>query len=228
MLRADIFFLCSEFVEIVPLFHRLFSLLQIVKEGNGVGRLPSGRRKSPFEGESRIEILIEVLRQPVPAELTNHLFRSSPFLGWRVLGSSEAEEVAFCSSGNWTNRRTSLRFLVRFLQTIITLFLLPPFPLKMGSALQAFKNNGAVKVISGVRSRGRGAGNKGNVPLIVFRLFSLSKIFDWYPAHYSPVERKLLRKIDASILTFACISFFVKVRRKRNSLSSRDDESLRS
>ncbi|ORY29542.1 major facilitator superfamily domain-containing protein [Naematelia encephala] len=35
-------------------------------------------------------------------------------------------------------------------------------------------------------------------------------IFDWYPAHYPAAERKLLRKLDVSILVFACLSFFAK------------------
>lgn len=35
-------------------------------------------------------------------------------------------------------------------------------------------------------------------------------VFDWYPAHYSQKETKLLRKLDINILIFACLSFFCK------------------
>ena len=35
-------------------------------------------------------------------------------------------------------------------------------------------------------------------------------VFDWYPAHLPTRERKLLRKLDCSILIFACLQFFVK------------------
>lgn len=30
-------------------------------------------------------------------------------------------------------------------------------------------------------------------------------IFDWYPSHYPAEERKMLRKLDASLLSFVCI-----------------------
>lgn len=30
-------------------------------------------------------------------------------------------------------------------------------------------------------------------------------IFDWYPSHYPPEERKLLRKLDACMLTFCSL-----------------------
>jgi hypothetical protein len=35
---------------------------------------------------------------------------------------------------------------------------------------------------------------------------ALINVFDWYPSHYSPVERKLLRKLDCSLLVFASLS----------------------
>ncbi|WVQ79401.1 hypothetical protein IAT38_001498 [Cryptococcus sp. DSM 104549] len=35
-------------------------------------------------------------------------------------------------------------------------------------------------------------------------------VFDWYPSHLPKAERKLLRKLDCSILIFACLSFFAK------------------
>ena len=35
-------------------------------------------------------------------------------------------------------------------------------------------------------------------------------IFDWYPSHLPKAERRLLRKLDLSILVFACLSFFCK------------------
>ncbi|KAI5844515.1 vitamin H transporter [Morchella snyderi] len=35
-------------------------------------------------------------------------------------------------------------------------------------------------------------------------------IFDWYPSHYPPEERKLLRKLDACMLTFCSLLFFLK------------------
>lgn len=35
-------------------------------------------------------------------------------------------------------------------------------------------------------------------------------VFDWYPSHLPPLERKLLRKLDVCILIFACLSFFAK------------------
>ncbi|KAI1469110.1 MFS general substrate transporter [Daldinia caldariorum] len=42
-------------------------------------------------------------------------------------------------------------------------------------------------------------------------LFGLIKeIFNWYPSDYPIAERKLLFKLDLSILIFACLCFFVK------------------
>ncbi|WAO87202.1 Hypothetical protein NCS54_00450500 [Fusarium falciforme] len=38
----------------------------------------------------------------------------------------------------------------------------------------------------------------------------LKEIFNWYPSEYSSEERKLLFKLDVSILVFACLCFFVK------------------
>ncbi|EGY20575.1 hypothetical protein VD0002_g7407 [Verticillium dahliae] len=35
-------------------------------------------------------------------------------------------------------------------------------------------------------------------------------MFDWYPSHYPKEERKFLRKLDAFLLTFTCIAFFLK------------------
>jgi hypothetical protein len=31
-------------------------------------------------------------------------------------------------------------------------------------------------------------------------------LFDWYPSHYSPLERKMLRKLDSVLLTFGCLA----------------------
>ncbi|KAF4985680.1 hypothetical protein F66182_16904, partial [Fusarium sp. NRRL 66182] len=38
----------------------------------------------------------------------------------------------------------------------------------------------------------------------------IKEIFNWYPAEYPSHERKLLFKLDVSILVFACLCFFVK------------------
>ncbi|PYH94024.1 MFS general substrate transporter [Aspergillus ellipticus CBS 707.79] len=38
----------------------------------------------------------------------------------------------------------------------------------------------------------------------------LKEVFNWYPSHYPAGERKLLFKLDLSILVFACLCFFVK------------------
>lgn len=38
----------------------------------------------------------------------------------------------------------------------------------------------------------------------------LVDVFDWYPSHYPAPERRLLRKLDYTILVFACLSFFCK------------------
>ncbi|KAI5478862.1 MFS general substrate transporter [Pseudohyphozyma bogoriensis] len=38
----------------------------------------------------------------------------------------------------------------------------------------------------------------------------LYNVFDWYPAHLSATDRRLLRKLDLSILVFASLSFFCK------------------
>ncbi|KAH8656001.1 vitamin H transporter [Tricladium varicosporioides] len=35
-------------------------------------------------------------------------------------------------------------------------------------------------------------------------------IFDWYPSHYSPLEKKMLRKLDMFLLTFCSFAFFLK------------------
>lgn len=35
-------------------------------------------------------------------------------------------------------------------------------------------------------------------------------IFDWYPSHYSPQEKKLLRKLDGILLTMCCLCFYIK------------------
>lgn len=35
-------------------------------------------------------------------------------------------------------------------------------------------------------------------------------IFEWYPSHYPEDERKFLRKLDAYLLTFTSIAFFLK------------------
>ncbi|KAJ5717838.1 MFS general substrate transporter [Penicillium malachiteum] len=38
----------------------------------------------------------------------------------------------------------------------------------------------------------------------------LKEVFNWYPSSYPVEERKLLFKLDVSILVFACLCFFVK------------------
>ena len=38
----------------------------------------------------------------------------------------------------------------------------------------------------------------------------IKEIFNWYPSEYPAEERKLLFKLDVSILVFACLCFFVK------------------
>ncbi|WOO83011.1 Pantothenate transporter liz1 [Vanrija pseudolonga] len=38
----------------------------------------------------------------------------------------------------------------------------------------------------------------------------LVDVFDWYPSHLPKPERKLLRKLDLTILIYACLSFFCK------------------
>ncbi|GAD94613.1 hypothetical protein NECHADRAFT_37175 [Paecilomyces variotii No. 5] len=38
----------------------------------------------------------------------------------------------------------------------------------------------------------------------------LKEVFNWYPSEYPSQERKLLFKLDLSILVFACLCFFVK------------------
>ncbi|OBT52151.1 hypothetical protein VE04_06210 [Pseudogymnoascus sp. 24MN13] len=35
-------------------------------------------------------------------------------------------------------------------------------------------------------------------------------MFDWYPSHYSVEERKLLRKLDYTLMPFCCLMFFIK------------------
>ncbi|KAM0702302.1 hypothetical protein Q7P35_011212 [Cladosporium inversicolor] len=35
-------------------------------------------------------------------------------------------------------------------------------------------------------------------------------IFDWYPSHYSPAEKKLVRKLDMVLLTLCCLCFYIK------------------
>ncbi|OLN86380.1 Pantothenate transporter liz1-like protein 7 [Colletotrichum chlorophyti] len=35
-------------------------------------------------------------------------------------------------------------------------------------------------------------------------------IFDWYPSHYSPAEKKLVRKLDSVLLTLCCLCFYIK------------------
>lgn len=35
-------------------------------------------------------------------------------------------------------------------------------------------------------------------------------MFNWYPSHYSKEERKFLRKLDAFMLTFTSLAFFLK------------------
>ncbi|KFY31737.1 hypothetical protein V493_00819 [Pseudogymnoascus sp. VKM F-4281 (FW-2241)] len=35
-------------------------------------------------------------------------------------------------------------------------------------------------------------------------------MFDWYPSHYSVEERRLLRKLDYTLMPFCCLMFFIK------------------
>lgn len=35
-------------------------------------------------------------------------------------------------------------------------------------------------------------------------------IFDWYPSHYSKQEKRLLRKLDAILLSLCCLCFYIK------------------
>jgi hypothetical protein len=35
-------------------------------------------------------------------------------------------------------------------------------------------------------------------------------MFDWYPSHYPADEKKFLRKLDAFMLSFTCVAFFLK------------------
>jgi hypothetical protein len=39
---------------------------------------------------------------------------------------------------------------------------------------------------------------------------AIKELFVWYPKNYDPEERKLLFKLDAYILTYACLGFFIK------------------
>ncbi|KAF2085148.1 MFS general substrate transporter [Saccharata proteae CBS 121410] len=47
--------------------------------------------------------------------------------------------------------------------------------------------------------------NQPRSPLGVFK-----EVFNWYPSEYSKEERRLLFKLDLSILIFACLCFFTK------------------
>ncbi|EYE91867.1 MFS general substrate transporter [Aspergillus ruber CBS 135680] len=51
-------------------------------------------------------------------------------------------------------------------------------------------------------------GNSKSEKLTFVRL--VKEIFNWYPSSYPSEERKLLFKLDVSILIFACLCFFVK------------------
>ncbi|KAI1634300.1 major facilitator superfamily domain-containing protein [Biscogniauxia mediterranea] len=51
-----------------------------------------------------------------------------------------------------------------------------------------------------------GKQSKGHLGLIGL----IKEIFNWYPSEYPAAERKLLFKLDLSILIFACLCFFVK------------------
>ena len=35
-------------------------------------------------------------------------------------------------------------------------------------------------------------------------------ILQWYPSHYSPAEKKLVRKLDMVLLTLCCLCFYIK------------------
>lgn len=32
----------------------------------------------------------------------------------------------------------------------------------------------------------------------------------WYPSHYSPEEKRLVRKLDCVLLTLCCLCFYIK------------------
>ena len=34
--------------------------------------------------------------------------------------------------------------------------------------------------------------------------------YQWYPSHYSPEEKKLVRKLDCILLTLCCFCFYIK------------------
>ena len=36
------------------------------------------------------------------------------------------------------------------------------------------------------------------------------QILQWYPSHYSPAEKKLVRKLDMVLLTLCCLCFYIK------------------
>lgn len=50
-------------------------------------------------------------------------------------------------------------------------------------------------------------------------LTALRNVFDWYPSDYSPQERKLLRKLDYTLLIFASLSCESEEGRQRLSTS---------
>jgi hypothetical protein len=38
----------------------------------------------------------------------------------------------------------------------------------------------------------------------------LTQCLQWYPSHYSPEEKKLVRKLDCILLTLCCLCFYIK------------------
>ncbi|KAL4793672.1 major facilitator superfamily domain-containing protein [Aspergillus venezuelensis] len=46
--------------------------------------------------------------------------------------------------------------------------------------------------------------------ILVIALGVVKEVFNWYPSAYPSEERKLLFKLDVSILVYACLCFFVK------------------
>jgi hypothetical protein len=49
-------------------------------------------------------------------------------------------------------------------------------------------------------------GSTANEAPIRFYRTAWLYLFDWYPSHYSIQERKMLRKLDAVLLSFGCLA----------------------
>ena len=66
-------------------------------------------------------------------------------------------------------------------------------------------------------------GSSANQPKVRSYATAWLYLFDWYPSHYSPMERKMLRKLDSVLLTFGCLAC-----KEIHSLSGFKRSSLRS